>query len=397
MTIGARVSADAPLADTGDAPDIAGLMPVGMPKSVAVIDVGLVGLAGGVSGDILVDTVGLGAMTVLVFGHPGTSVILERVVDPEGAIVVDDVAPGDLLDEHLAFARGFPAQVFSKNRVLGSSESGSFLVPNTPAVRASDGTWTMRVSAWSVDLTASPPTRTPVDRPLHVVIVARGGDSGAGRLDLNLHFAGTDLDAAGAESDALVQGALAVVREAYLGVGIEIGDVRYQDAAPGFDLVELAAGSCEPGEVEELTSSLRGSDGAPGADLFFVDGFVCFLAAGVDIGSGIGGLSAGVPGPPWVRGSRHSGVAVSTSFSDEDARPLGVVMAHELAHFLGLYHTREQTFFNAPPIFDVIEDSPDGDDADDNLMFFAASSDVSLSAGQGAVLRTSPFVIAVDR
>lgn len=389
LTLTARVAADAPPADASDPPDV--ILPAGMPDDVVVVDLGLVGLVDGVSGDLLVETRGLGAMMVLVYGHDDTSVVLERVIDPDGKRVVDDVAP-DLDDEHLAFARGFPAQVFSTNRTLGSRVSGSFLVPNTPSVQPIDGTWTLRVSAWTVDLTATPPTRTAVDRPVHVVIVARAGDTGRGRLDLNLHFAGLDLDAAGAESDALVQGALDVVREAYAGVGIEIGEVRYRDAAPGFDLVELTAGTCEPGQVEELVAS---GEGPAGVDLFFVDGFICFLGAGVDIGSGIGGLSAGLPGPPWVKGSRHSGVAVSTSFAD-DARPLGVVMAHELAHFLGLYHSREQTFFNAPAIFDVIDDSPDGDDADDNLMYFAASDDVTLSEGQGLVLRTSPFVIAIE-
>ena len=396
VELAVRIAADAPPAAANDAPDVQGLLPTGMPDSVVLFDVGLVGLQDGVSGDVLVDVSGLGAMTILVYGHPGTSVILERVVDPEGAVVVDDVPPADLAPEYLAFARGFPAQVFSQNRVLASSESGSFLVPNTPAVRPLDGTWTLRVSAWRVDLTTTPPTRTPVDRPLHVAILARGVDTGRGRLDLNLHFAGAQLAAVDAERDAFVAGALDVVREAYGAVGIAIGEVRYQDAPRGFDLVELTPGSCDPGDLLELASSLRGSTGPPGADVFFIDGFVCFLTAGVDIGGGIAGLSAGLPGPPWVRGSPHSGVAVSTSFADDDAAKVGVVMAHEIAHFLGLYHTREQTFFNAPPIFDVIDDTQDGEEADDNLMFFAASDDVSLSAGQGAVLRSSPLVVAVE-
>jgi hypothetical protein len=391
VDMSARIADGAPPADGSDAPEVRDLLPSGMPASVVVVDLGLVGLKDGVSGDILVDTVDLGAMTILVYGHESTTVILERVVDPTGAVVVSDVPPTDLASDHVRFARGFPAQVFSTNRVLGSDVSGSFLLPNTPAVPPIDGTWTLRVSAWTVDLLADPPMRTPVDRPVRVVIVARGADGGRGRLDLNLHFAGDQLDAAGAASDALVQGALDVVREAYGAVGIDVGNVRYLDAVRGFQIVELEEGSCQPGGLEDLVSSLRGTDGAAGVELFFVDGFSCFIGAGVDIGSGIGGLSAGVPGPPWVRGSRHAGIAVSTSFAGDEGLSLGVVMAHELGHFLGLYHTREQTFFNAPAVFDEIEDTPDGDE---NLMYFAASDDVSLSNGQGAVLRTSPFVVA---
>jgi hypothetical protein len=401
VVISARVADGAPIANPADAPDV--ILPA-VPDSagVVVVDLGLVAITEGVSADILVDVTGLGSMSVLVYGHEGAHVILERAATPDGTLIVNDVVePGvELAGEHLQFARGFPAQVFSRNRVLGSAVNGSFLVPNSPDVLASgeegDGTWTLRVSQWNVDTAAEPPTRTPLDRPVHVVIVARGGDSGRGRIDLNLRFAGTLLSAAAAPDDVTLQTALDVVRDAYGAANIEVREVRYLDHPTPFPSVELDA-PCEAGQLFDLAKSARGLGGADGADVFFIDNFVCFIGDGVEIGNAIAGIAAGLPGPPFVRGSEHAGVAVryrDLGDDEENGRELGVVMAHELAHFLGLYHTREASFFNAPPIFDQIADSPDGDDADDNLMFFGADVDVSLSEGQARVLRTSPLVIA---
>lgn len=385
---------------------------------VVVVDVGLVALVEGVSADILVDVTGLGSMAVLVYGHEGAHVILERAVAPDGSVIVRDVVPDGvaLADEHLQFARGFPAQVFSPNRVFGSAVNGSFLVPNSPDVigddegddegdddgdddidDARDGTWTLRVSQWNVDTAAEPPTRTPLDRPVHVVLIARGGDSGQGRIDLNVRFAGSSLVAADAPDDVTLQRALDVVRDAYAGANIDVREVRYIDHPTPFPSVELDA-PCEAGQLFDLAKSARGLGGADGADIFLVDNFVCFIGAGVDIGNAISGIAAGVPGPPFVRGSEHAGVAVryrDVGDAEENGRALGVVIAHELAHFLGLYHTREASFFNAPPIFDEIADSPDGDDADENLMFFGADENITLSEGQARVLRTSPLVIAI--
>lgn len=386
LEVAASVAADAPAADAADPPPIDGLEPADVPASVKVVDLGLLGVEGGRTGDIFVDVKGLGAMQVLVWGQPGATVILERALDPDGAAVVDDVEPDSLTERKLAFARGFPAQVFSVNRVLGSEQSGAFLVPNTPSVAASDGRWTLRVGHWLVDLEASPPARSPVDRPVRVILVARGIDGGAGRVDVNVHRTG-GID------DGLIDAALDVVREAWGAVGLRLGEVRTSEVDSAFRTVELAEGRCEGGQLDALLAS--GREAEPGIDLFLVDGFVCILNGGVDVGGAIGGIAAGIPGPAWVRGSRRSGVAVATGRAAGDPSALGATMAHELGHFLGLYHTKESSS-GGDPIEDEIEDSPAGDDADENLMYFAVGVDTTLSEGQGHVLRTSPFVIPDD-
>jgi hypothetical protein len=123
------------------------------------------------------------------------------------------------------------------------------------------------------------------------------------------------------------------------------------------------------------------------------------------------GISGGIPGPAFTPGTRHSGVAVSTLgapaiLPDDLARGLGRTMAHEAAHFLGLFHTTE-----SDGLHDPLSDTPDcpvGNNANgndrleftecssfdgDNLMFWdGGSSGIQLTDGQRLVLHRNPLV-----
>ncbi len=227
---------------------------------------------------------------------------------------------------------------------------------------------------------------------MRVVLLVKGRAPAHGVLDLNVHFTG-GITADNAPNNALVQGALDVVREAYGQVGIDIGTVRLKDIDSGLASVNLLDNRCEGGDLDSVVGAGAGDE--RGVDLFFIDTFHC-VVNGADVGSAIGGIAAGIPGLPLVHGSRHSGVAVATSFAGGDARALGVVMAHEMGHFLGLYHTKESNVFGANPVVDSITDTPDDDSARNNLMYFAAQDDTTLTDGQGEVLRSSPFVVPVE-
>jgi hypothetical protein len=56
--------------------------------------------------------------------------------------------------------------------------------------------------------------------------------------------------------------------------------------------------------------------------------------------------------------------------------------AHQLGHFMGLYRNREPDG-HVDPI-------PDSDDSSDNLMYFSEFGGITLSAGQGDVLKLFP-------
>jgi hypothetical protein len=150
------------------------------------------------------------------------------------------------------------------------------------------------------------------------------------------------------------------------------------------------------GGDDDLGTLFEQSAGAAAAlDLFFVESISDadnpLGAFGVILG-----IAGGIPGPPLLRGTRRTGVAVVI---DPPAMAgdvsTGNIAAHESGHFLGLYHTTEMALFGAPAIFDDIEDTPRNDPA--NLMFYTSTGeDTALTPGQGYVMRRHPLVYRPD-
>ena len=96
---------------------------------------------------------------------------------------------------------------------------------------------------------------------------------------------------------------------------------------------------------------------------------------------------------PLVKGSTHSGVAVSVAMMLRDPQTTAVVMAHETGHYLGLFHTQEGSFRGNSGIYDNIKDTPDDPNgAAANLMNYTVGTSTSLSQGQGYVMRNNPSV-----
>lgn len=130
-----------------------------------------------------------------------------------------------------------------------------------------------------------------------------------------------------------------------------------------------------------------------------------------DILPGDGGDLVGraglLPGPAGVHGTPWSGVVTEVSSLREAPEYVGLVIAHEAAHFLGLRHTTE-VFETDLPVGDVdpLADTPTCPDLRStlegcpdyhNLMFPLAplersASRVTLSDDQAWVLRRSPLV-----
>lgn len=383
--------------DEDDAPpELAPEIPDVLAGEVTLHDAPLLAMPGGRSADVFLDVPpGVASVVLLASAHMNTHVVLERATGPAGDVLVDDREPEDLDDDARAIARGFPAQFFSPNRVVPGREVGTFLLPSSPDVPFDPGRYTLRFSTWSVRREGGTTVKEPVSRPLRVLaMVKRKGPlfSSGGALKLTLHLTGAaGLTAENASDDDALQTALDVLGEALSGVGIGVEAVSYVDVdAPGFETVVLGDG-CEGGDLDELMrSSLEGPDGV---HVFVIERFSCLVNGGVDVGQGIGGMAAGLPGPPWLRGTPRSGVAIATAPFAADARHLGVVLAHELGHFLGLYHTKENDLFGGPAVYDPISDTPDDEGAEDNLMHFRAAESTTLSDGQAAVLRASPWLL----
>ncbi|MCB9785427.1 MAG: hypothetical protein H6744_01925 [Deltaproteobacteria bacterium] len=231
----------------------------------------------------------------------------------------------------------------------------------------------------------------------------------ASEIDLNLWFVGLDegLDASTAPTDPDFQAVLSNLAGRLAAFGITVGATEYFDVtgvdAQKYSYLDLATAPLVPGEDSEL---VKLSHSLPqtnrGLDFFFV--------MGVSV-QGVVAKAGSIPGPPLHHGVVGSGVIVSMANyfagSKQAAAPLlGVTMAHELGHQLGLYHTSESNGQQHDPIADTPECTEDtnqngkvepwecqGSGAG-NLMFWAATTGGTLTAEQLDVIHRNPALHA---
>ncbi|MBW2257444.1 MAG: hypothetical protein JRI25_22990 [Deltaproteobacteria bacterium] len=177
------------------------------------------------------------------------------------------------------------------------------------------------------------------------VVLKQDPDLGSGRLEVDLVYAGTaDGDT---ELKRAMEQAIGVWRDLYdqIGIALSVAERGWESdgdiAAPGF-------GS---GELYEAIS-----DSAP------LGSVVVVVVDEFEDGEGIYGVAGGIPGP--LVGSERSVVAVNAItnsgpdlvFSEEEERLLGETMAHEVLHYLGLFHPVEPDWAQ----WDALEDTAGG-------------------------------------
>jgi hypothetical protein len=116
-------------------------------------------------------------------------------------------------------------------------------------------------------------------------------------------------------------------------------------------------------------------------------------------------LSGGIPGPPGMHGTGGSGIVIAADMMAGNPRALGRTLAHELAHYLGLFHPSEsngcvrENLDDTPACTAEQDRAGDGlsvEDCEehgaDNLMFWARTDGELLTEQQRAVLRASPLL-----
>lgn len=272
-------------------------------------------------------------------------------------------------------------------RVASGESAHATQVPNVPELTVTQGTYTFRVHAFTMTPGSgpfSPPTIEPHAGDVAVHVVLRKSASGVpvtGVLNLNLHFTGAQgVTATSAQSDARILDGLTTLEQAYAAIGVSVGTVTWIDLdSAALQTVESLTGA---GNDFEALASMTADSPAGAVNLIFVDQIV---DASSPLG-GIGvilGVSGGIPGPSGVQGTGRSAVIVALE-EPPGAQGLGHTMAHEVGHYLGLFHSSE--LFGT---HDPIDDTAQNDSS--NLMYFSGEGSV-LSPDQGTVIRLNPHV-----
>jgi hypothetical protein len=395
--------------DGDDAPPpLLTVLPPG--NGLEIVDLGLVGVAHGVTAEVLVRTGGEGddavrSFTVLVSAHDEASVVVDSVIAPDGSLVVSPDAPGapaEASPQALRLSRGFAGPFLSPHRVLPKQGGGAFVFPATPDVPMVAGVWRVRVRQAKVDVDEDGTVaQIPLDRPVQLAVLFDiRVPATVQQLDVAFHFTGSrGLTATSAPGSIFVEEVQAALASRLRGADIEVNltgvhDVEGDAGEEALQTVDLEPGFCDEGELRLLLQSLVRTPGS--FDVVFVDRLRCVVRGDVVVDS-FAGLAASVPGDVYVEGFGHGGVALATGVIGEDLNDVdagrrgGLIVAHEILHLLGLFHTREQASGADPLIEDTIEDT-DAED-EDNLMFFAPSGG-ALTAGQVFVARTCPWLNA---
>lgn len=223
-------------------------------------------------------------------------------------------------------------------------------------------------------------------------------------IDLNIYLVDIGISAAEAGDDGDMQALLDAFEGIYRPVGVEIGQVRFFDIAgqAAQDYAVLRSQQAV-GEVLTLTEAPGDTrDDALSLNIVFIQTFA------LPGGGGVLGISQGLPGPAGLHGTPASGVVFTSEFLGQRFRDgggqiidgnsyTGVVMAHEVGHYLGLFHTTEQNQRSTDPIADTPDcrntgNFPTGCPDWTNLMFPLAGPDhTDISAEQVSVIRANPL------
>jgi len=322
---------------------------------------------------------GTGSMSIYSQGAsvPKTSVTLNGTVTipnsvvptlvkqpPTGAVIFDDI-PSPPAD-----ASGLPIFYAGLSPFTGTMTvpNTSFLLEHTSLQGGlTPGTWKFTVNDFAQECTqVSNCTGGGTADTYDVRVYLKPGIAASkGTVDFAFYFVGGPIPFAAAPTDARFTRMLSSLAQIYAGAGICIGKITLYDmqpwvkSSPDFSGNINADDDSPCGPLSRLfTLSQPGNQ----INIFLVNGFKNAAGSAINIV----GVDGTIPGPSSIGGTVSSGAAANGSdlidttncgstFSPRLCGPDSVayIVAHEAGHFMGLYHTTEQTGNTFDPISDT--------------------------------------------
>lgn len=299
------------------------------------------------------------------------------------------------------------------NRLGFSPGVGAALIPSTSGLKVSGGQWNLGSCAFVWQLlgnTFAPGLAKGVVEETVVFIKTTidGKLPNTGELHLRFWLTGAGkLDLNNALTDPRIVGMLKEVAALYATMGIVVRVVDVRQTAPGHTVITLPDDTTTTGasDMDLLFAEAKSAGGSAVVDVFFVNQII---GGGMEGKGIVGGIAGGIPGPAFYHGIARAGVVVALGAMGDNAQLLGRVLAHELGHFMGLWHPSEALGFPHDPIDDtpqcgaaqdvngdnVLSVDECQDHGADNIMFWFAGNKVSqFTPGQGLIVRGNPLVL----
>ncbi len=277
------------------------------------------------------------AITIVALGDdPQGQLVVDQITDPNGVLVEDRIDTS-----YVDFNFYYPKE---QNRSAATFGAQAVLIPQTPDYAAPSGAYTFVVNSLET-----------MNADVYVVhqLAATAAVPEASHVSVNLFFTQLGETAADAATNPTFQAMLARALK-FLGstdgsppadgtLGLSIDAVHYIDVSS--DYASIAGNESETSppakSLNELFAQSAGQ--APGLNVFFV--------SNLSLGStniAVIGVDPAVPSPGAFVGTGRSGAlvvmpAVPAATDTSTINMLSQAIAHELGHYLGLFHNQEST------------------------------------------------------